>query len=119
MASDLTNEDINFIRLKLDAVREGIYLTKREVRGLLDMAERCAKAEKAATTVEHHSFTGTDRTYEDLLAKEKAVGELLRAAKELALDAMPIEKACFAVGNYVLDDLRIAIEAAERAGVKP
>lgn len=49
----------------------------------------------------------------------KAAGKLLRAAKELALDAMPIEKSCFAVGNYVLDDLRTAIEAAERAGVKP
>ena len=49
MASDLTNEDFNFIRAKLALTeRSGIYLTKREVRGLLDMAERCAKAEKAA-----------------------------------------------------------------------
>jgi len=110
MASDLTNEDINFIRLKLDAVREGIYLTKREVRGLLDMAERCAKAEKAATTVEHHSFTGTDRTYEDLLAKEKAAGELLRVARVSRDRSM---------SNEDFDDLCGAIEAAERAGVKP
>lgn len=46
---DLTNEDFNFIRAGLVLTeRSGIHLTKREVRGLLDMAERCAKAEKAA-----------------------------------------------------------------------
>ena len=46
---DLTSEDFTFMRAKLALTeRSGIYLTKREVRGLLDMAERCAKAEKAA-----------------------------------------------------------------------
>lgn len=77
---------------------------------LLDMAERCAKAEKAATTVEHHSFTGTDRTYEDLLAKEKAAGELLRVARVSRDRTM---------SNEDYDDLCGAIDAAERAGVRP
>mgnify|MGYP006318077553 CR=1 FL=1 len=102
---DLTNEDFTFIRAKLALTeRSGIYLTKREVRGLLDMAE------KAATTVEHHSFTGTDRTYEDLLAKEKAAGELLRVARVSRDRTM---------SNEDYDDLCGAIEAAERAGVRP
>lgn len=52
--------------------------------GLLDMAERCAKAEKAA-------------------------GELLRAAKDIVADEDCIYP----------HTLAEAIEAAERAGVKP
>lgn len=86
------------------------FVPEREVRGLLDMAERCANAEKAATTVEYHSFTGTDRTYEDLLAKEKAAGELLRVARVSRDRTM---------SNEDYDDLCGAIDAAERAGVRP
>lgn len=75
----------------------------------IDEALRLMRARPAAT-VEPHSFTGTDRTYADLVAREKAAGELLRAAK--AVIGQLSEKQDY-------DDMRAAIEAFERAGVKP
>ena len=47
--------------------------------------------------------------------RDKAAAELLRAADELLRDTTPTNRDCFAVCNYVVDDLRNAIEAAKRA----
>lgn len=97
---DLTNEELAFTQTQLvDTDCVVIYLSKREVGKLMDMAERCAKAEKAA-------------------------GELLRAARITAFEGLtthqdkqrliPSEKL-----RESLVNLRAACLEAERAGVKP
>lgn len=66
---------------------------------------------RARPAIEPHTFTGLpDTTYEKLVAKEKAAGDLLHAAKA-AVQSWPS-------GADEINALRDAIEAAERAGVR-
>lgn len=68
---------------------------------------------RARPAIEPHTFTGLpDTTYEKLVAKEKAAGELLRAAKEAANWLLECDQDDDAQKLYA------AIEAAERAGVR-
>ena len=113
MASELTPEAI--AKMRADAIdvldANGMHFfgssgpTAYDVLRLLDAAERCAAAE----------------------AQAKAAGELLRAAKAYmdhanvtgvgpACPNQEVELTQFA---SLHDSLREAIEAAERAGVKP
>lgn len=136
MASELTPEAIAELRRlpeRLHAPRPLFYYDPQErlwdaLPALLDAAERCAAAEDRAEAAENllaSYFQRDDERRAKREAQAKAAGELLRAAKAVGyITGQPGYCGDHAVVSLTINEdtakqWNVALQAAERAGVKP